>query len=186
MVFDPFGTSPNLALQIACAGYRVVTCVNNPIARFLISLEANPPSENELRAALAELARCRVGEERLEIHLTNLYRTQCSQCGNAVIAEAFIWVRDASAPISKIYECKHCGDSGEHPVVQSDIDLSRNFPTTPMHRMRLIERISTKEEKVRKNLADALSVYQPRTVRNLVHPDQSIGICSGIITQKLF
>jgi hypothetical protein len=183
LVFDPFGTSPILALQIARAGYRVVTCVNNPIARFLISLEANPPSKDELRAALAEMARCRVGEERLEIHLTNLYRTQCSQCGNPVIAEAFIWERDASAPISKIYECKHCGDSGEHPVVQSDIDLSSNFPTTSMHRMRLIERISTNEEKVRKNLADALSVYQPRALYalfTLINRLESLQVSSHI------
>lgn len=187
LVFDPFGTSPNLALQIARAGYRVVTCVNNPIARFLISLEANPPSKDELRAALAEIARCRVGEERLEIHLTNLYRTQCSQCGNPVIAEAFIWERDASAPISKIYECKHCGDSGEHPVVQSDIDLSSNFPTTSMHRMRLIERISTNEEKVRKNLADALSVYQPRALYalfTLINRLESLLVSSHIDNSK--
>jgi hypothetical protein len=168
LIFDPFGASPNLVLQVARAGYKVLTCVNNPIARFLVSLDANPPSKDDYQSALSELARCRVGNERLEIHLSNLYQTQCHQCGNPVVAEAFIWEWDASSPQSKIYDCIHCGDSGEHPVVQSDIELSGNFPATSMHRMRIIERISPTEEKIRKNLADALSVYQPRALYGLV------------------
>lgn len=168
IIFDPFGASPNLVLQIARSGFQVLTCVNNPIARFLLTLKAKPPSEQDFRSALSELARCRMGEERLEIHLRNLYRTLCSQCGNLVIAEAFIWDRDSSSPQSKIYECEQCGDGGVHPVNQSDIELAGSFPATSLHRMRIIERISPKEEKVRKNLFDALSVYQPRALYGLV------------------
>ena len=168
LIFDPFGASPDLALQVARGGHKVLTCVNNPIARFLIALEANPPSEDDFSSALAELARSRIGNERLEIHLANLYQTECSKCGNPVIAEAFIWERDASSPHSKIYDCIHCGDSGERPVIQSDIDLSISFPATSMHRMRIIERISPTDEKIRKNLAEALSVYLPRALYGLV------------------
>jgi hypothetical protein len=168
LVFDPFGTSPHLALEIARAGCAVLTCVNNPIARFLLSLEANPPREENFRSALAELARSRVGEERLEIHLKNLYQTKCTQCGNIVIADAFIWEREASAPYSKIYDCMHCGDTGEHPVIQADIELSQSFTATAMHRMRIIERITSPGEKERKNVAEALSVYQPRALYSLV------------------
>ena len=166
-IFDPFGTSPDLLVQVALAGNRVLTCVNNPIARFLISLAATPPTEEDFRSALAELARSRVGEERLELHLVNMYQTNCSQCGNPVIAQAFIWEKEARTPQSKIYECKICGDSGEHPVTQTDIHLSSNFPATSMHRMRIMERIS-QEDKIRKNLADALSVYQPRALYGLI------------------
>lgn len=168
LIFDPFGSSPGLALQIARNGYKVLTCVNNPIVRFLINLGANPPTGEDYRAALAEFARSRIGDDRLEIHLANLYQTRCFQCGNVVNAEAFIWVRDANSPQSKIYDCMHCGDSGEHPVSEQDIKLSRSFPATPMHRMRIIERISPKDDKVRKNLLDALSVYQPRAMYALV------------------
>lgn len=168
LIFDPFGSSPSLALQIARNGYKVLTCVNNPILRFLINLGATPPTLEDYRAALAEFARSRIGDDRLEIHLANLYQTRCLQCGNVVNAEAFIWVRDANSPQSKIYECMHCGDSGEHPVSEQDIELSRSFPATPMHRMRIIERISPKDDKVRKNLLDALSVYQPRAMYALV------------------
>jgi hypothetical protein len=168
LIFDPFGASPHLVLEIARAGCKVLTCVNNPIARFLLAMEANPPREENLRSALAELARSRVGEERLEVHLKNLYQTICAQCGNPVIADAFIWEREASSPYSKIYDCLHCGDTGEHPVTQADIELSQSFTATPMHRMRIIERITSSGEKERINLADALTVYQPRAVYGLV------------------
>jgi hypothetical protein len=168
LVFDPFGASPQLALEIARAGCKVLTCVNNPIARFLFSLGANPPREENYRAALAELARSRVGEERLEIHLKNLYQTTCVQCGHPVIADSFIWERDASAPHLKIYDCLQCGDSGEHPVIQSDIDLAQSFSASSMHRMRIIERITKPGEIERKNVADALSVYLPRAIYSLV------------------
>ena len=168
LILDPFGASPGLTLQIARTGNKVISCVNNPIARFLLTLEANPATEEVYRAALAELARCRVGEERLEIHLANLYRTQCSQCGNSVFAEEFIWEKGTKYPTSKISNCKHCGNSGEHPVTQADIDSSQNFPASSMHRMRIIERITTNETKVRNNLMDALAAYQPRALYALV------------------
>ena len=168
LVFDPFGTSPQLIIEIARAGFKVLTCVNNPIARFLLNLGANPPREVDFQSALAELAKSRVGEERLEPHLKNLYRTQCTQCGQAVIAKAFIWERDSNGPQMKIYDCQHCGDSGEYPVSPDDIDLAQSFSATSMHRMRILERITNPGDPERENVVEALSVYQPRAIYALV------------------
>ena len=107
-VLDPFGASPGFALELARAGIRVLISANNPIARFMLEFGANPPGEGDLRSALAELASARVGEERLELHLQQLYQTKCAQCGQPVIAKAFIWDRDSTAPYAKIYECNQC------------------------------------------------------------------------------
>lgn len=167
-VFDPFGTSPEFALELARAGHRVLISANNPIARFLLDLGANPPSEEDLRSALAELASSRVGQERLEIHLQQLYKTICTQCGQPVIAKAFIWERDSTAPSAKIYECNQCGDSGERPVIQTDIDLAQSFTATSLHRLRLLERITPPGVPERSNVEDALSVYLPRAIYALV------------------
>ncbi len=49
-LLEPFGASPQLPVEIARAGYRLLAAVNNPIARFLIELVACPPTESELRA----------------------------------------------------------------------------------------------------------------------------------------
>jgi len=167
-VLDPFGSSPNLALETARAGYKVLVAANNPITQFMLDFGADPPNEDQLRAALAELASTRVGEERLETHLQNLYQTSCVQCGRAVIAQAYLWERDANAPFAKIYECNHCGDSGEHPVNQSDINLAQSFAASSLHRMRVLERIAPPGNPDRVNAEEAISVYLPRALYGLV------------------
>ena len=68
-VLDPFGFSPRLALEAARAGYRVLVTVNNPITRFLLEMSAHPPTETDFKAALADLAASKKGDERLGAHL---------------------------------------------------------------------------------------------------------------------
>ena len=167
-VLDPFGTSPEFSLEIARAGCKVLVSSNNPIARFMLELGVNPPKVEDLQSALAELAATRVGDERLENHLQQLYQTNCTQCGQLVSAQAFIWEHESTAPQAKIYECNHCGDSGEHPVNQSDIELARSFTTSSLHRMRVLERITPPGDPERHNVEEALSVYLPRAIYALI------------------
>ena len=72
-VLDPFGFSSRLVLEAARAGYRVLVTVNNPITRFLLEMSANPPLETDFKAALADLASAKKGEERFGAHLQSLY-----------------------------------------------------------------------------------------------------------------
>jgi len=167
-VLDPFGSSPEFALEIARAGFKVLVSANNPIARFMLDIGANSPSEENLRTALAALASARVGEDRLENYLQELYKTTCSKCGQSVIADAFLWERSAAAPYAKIYDCIHCGESGEHPVNQSDIEQANSFATTPIHQLRVLERIAPHGDPDRANAKEALSVYLPRAIYGLV------------------
>ncbi|UCD97693.1 MAG: hypothetical protein JSV42_12065 [Chloroflexota bacterium] len=164
LILDPFGSSPELILEAAKTGKTLLVCSNNPIVQFIIEYGADPPSEEDLHAALAELAAARVGEERLELHINQIYQTNCSQCGQSLSASAFVWEREASAPRSKIYECNHCGDSGEHPVTQKDIELAESFFTSPLHRLRVLERIAPPGDAERPNVEEALSVYPPRAI----------------------
>src|SRR5512147_124291 len=87
-VLDPFGFSPRLALEAARAGYRVLVTVNNPITRFQLEMSARPPSETDFKAALADLAASKKGDERLGAHLQSLYLTPCEKCGNEIHADA--------------------------------------------------------------------------------------------------
>jgi hypothetical protein len=163
-VLDPFGTSPDFTLDIARAGCKVLVSANNPIARFMLELGANPPKEEDFHSALAELAATRVGDERLEIHLQQLYQTNCAKCGQLISAQAFIWERESTIPQAKVYECNHCGDSGEHPVNQSDIEIAQSFTAASLHRMRVLERITPPGDPERDNVEEALSVYLPRAI----------------------
>jgi hypothetical protein len=146
-VLDPFGAAPWLAVEMAQAGYRVLVAANNPVGRFLLEMAADPPALPELRAALAELAAARKGEERLEPHIRSLYQTTCNECGQEVMAEAFLWDRgvpgnagSGPVPYAKVYNCPQCNASGEYPVTDEDIARAAQFSATGLHRARALER----------------------------------------------
>src|SRR5512143_3878101 len=105
-ILDPFGFSPRLVLEAARQGYRVLVTVNNPITRFLVEMAANPPSEADFKAALADLAVSRKGSEHLEAHLQSLYLTPCEKCGHETVAQGFIWHKGEATPSARRYECQ--------------------------------------------------------------------------------
>src|SRR5512146_2536105 len=94
-LIDPFGFSPGLAVEAARAGYRVLVTVNNPITRFLLEMSANPPAETDFKAAFADLASAKKGEERFGTHLQSLYSTACEKCGTEIYADSFLWRKGA-------------------------------------------------------------------------------------------
>ena len=163
-VLDPFGASPQTVLEAARAGFRVIVAANNPVARFLMELSANPPSEAELRLALADLASSYKSEERIEPHLRSLYLTRCARCGQEVSAEAFLWEREAAAPFARIYRCPHCGDAGERPTTEEDAARAARFSAGGLHRARALERVAPLNDPDRDHAEEALSVYPPRAV----------------------
>jgi hypothetical protein len=166
-LLDPFGASPRTAVEAVRAGYRVLVAANNPVARFLLEKTANPPGADSLRAALAELSASYKGSERIEPHIQSLYQTECAQCGQSVIAEAFLWERDAAAPFARIYHCPHCNDSGERPTTLLDIERARRYSSGPagsLHRARALERVAHANDPDRPYAEEALEVYPPRAV----------------------
>ncbi len=163
-VLDPFGASPDLAVEIARSGYRLLVAANNPISRFLIELAAAPPGEDELRSALAELASAQRAGERIEPLVRALYNTECAQCGRTVEAEAFIWERDANAPEARIYTCPYCKDSGERPSTPADVQRAAGIAASSLHRARALERVAPLDDPDREFVEEALSVYLPRAV----------------------
>lgn len=163
-VLDPFGAAPRLTIEAARAGYRVLVAANNPVARFLLELGANPPQERELRAALAELAASHKGEERIEPHIRALYQTECEKCKAIVMAEAFLWDRGAAAPFGRIYTCPSCGDSGEHPVNEADVARAMQSSSSSLHRARALERVAPRDDPDRSHAEEALETYLPRAV----------------------
>ena len=167
-VLDPFGASPQLAAEVAARGYRTLVAVNNPVARFLLELAADPPSRAELRAALAELGAARKGSERLETHLQSLYLTNCTKCQKEVPAEAFVWERSSGALVARIYHCA-CGDSGEHPAADSDLKRAAALAATDgLHRARALERVAAPDDPDRQHAQEALECYLPRAVYALI------------------
>ena len=163
-VLDPFCASPRLTIEAARSGYRVLTAANNPVARFLLETTAQPPTEDELHASLAVLASARKGDERLERHISSLYLTNCDDCGQPVIADAFLWERETNKPFARIYRCTNCEKKGEFPATQADIARAAQFSESGLHHARALERVTSLDDPDRHHVEEALATYLPRAL----------------------
>lgn len=162
-LLDPFGFSPQLVLEAARSGFRVLVTANNPVTRFLLEIFANPPPQAEFTAALADLGAVKKGEERLEQHLQSLYLTQCETCEQPVYAQAFLWRKGEDVPYAKVYECKQCGDSGERTTTPEDKQRAKDVAATDtLHRTRLFERVISLKDEDRIYAEEAIEHYLPR------------------------
>jgi hypothetical protein len=162
-LLDPFGFSPRLTLEAARAGYRVLVTANNPITRFLLEMSANPPSEADFKAALADLAVIKKGEERLGTHLQSLYLTSCEKCEREIQAESFLWRKGEDTPYARVYTCPHCEDSGERVATQQDLDRVKKIASTDgLHRSRAFERVAALNDEDRVYAQESIEHYLPR------------------------
>lgn len=162
-VLDPFGFSARLVLEAARAGYRVLVTVNNPISRFLLEMSADPPPEVDFKAALADLAAAKKGEERLGAHLQSLYLTTCEKCGSEIYADSFLWRKGADVPYARLYTCPHCEDAGERVATPQDIEKAKQIAATDaLHRSRAFERVAALEDSDRVYAEEAIEHYLPR------------------------
>jgi hypothetical protein len=163
-VLDPFGSDPRIAAEAARAGYKILVAANNPVSRALLELELAPPSPTELRSALAELAAAYRGKERIEPHIRSLYDTECKQCGATIMAEAFLWEKQAEGPYARIYTCPHCSDAGERPATPKDRERATAFASDRLHKARALERVAPPNDPDRNHAEEAISAYLPRAV----------------------
>ncbi len=163
-ILDPFGALPRFSVEMARAGQRVLVTTGNPISRFLMDLEANPPRFADLTALLSDLAAVRKENTRLELHLQSLYLTRCENCKRELPAEAFLWDSKTNTLIGRIYNCT-CGSSGEHAATPEDLELAaRWMKADKIHRSRALERVSPINDPDRPFAEEALSFYPPRAV----------------------
>ncbi|MGD2159213.1 MAG: hypothetical protein PVG32_20220 [Anaerolineales bacterium] len=167
-VLDPFGSAPQLAIETAQSDYRILVSAHNPILRFILEILANPPTKSDLEAALATLAASRRGDERMETHIKSLYATVCHRCEQNITADAFLWERDASAPITRIYRCNNCEAEGEFPTTESDAYRASQFTSKGLHRARALERVTPINDPDRSHVEEALAVYPPRAIYAIV------------------
>lgn len=163
-IIDPFGSTPTVPLEAARAGYRILVACNNPILSFMLEILATAPRKSDFLATLAELSSSRRGEERLEQYLARMYLTECENCGQSIQAQAFIWHRDDKIPSARLYHCQHCGDQGERPVTDKDIENLKLIGKDTLHRSRAIERVRIGDGPIEPAAEEAIQAYLPRSL----------------------
>jgi hypothetical protein len=146
----------------------VLVAANNPITRFILEIGAASLPEAEFKAAIADLAVSRKGEEKLEEHLQSLYLTACTSCAQEVPAQAFLWRKGENAPYGRIFECKDCGDSGEKLATPADIERAAEVAKTAgLARARVLERVAPLDDPDREYAEEAIQHYLPRSIYTL-------------------
>jgi hypothetical protein len=136
-ILDPFGSSPDLVVETARSGYRILVTANNPITRFLIEMAAIPPSTSDFQSGLAALASSTRGSERLESHIRRIYTIHCLECRADVEVDAFLWEKNSTVPYACIYECKECGFQGERDLPLEIAEKVNEFSNSGLHRSRV-------------------------------------------------
>ncbi len=164
MVLMPFGSSPQLAVEAAQAGYRVLIPVNNPITHFLLQWLCKPATTEQLRSVLVKLSSTYKGSDRLEPYILSLYETECPHCEKPIAAQAFLWSKSPAAPVQKWCYCDQCQDSGEYSVNENDIQKALTYQENSLYHARALTRVAPPQDPVRVHAEKALQVYSPRTV----------------------
>lgn len=161
-VLDPFGSSPDLDLELARAGRQVLVCVNNPILQILLELAAISPSEEEINHSLALLATTSKGSMSLQKHIQSLYQTTCRSCGQTIQAEGYLWERGAALPSAVEYTCPFCWQSGNFPLAETDIQVLDSIHRAPLQRAWATERLAAPNDPLRGDAADIVDSHLPR------------------------
>jgi hypothetical protein len=163
-VLDPFGISPRLVVEAAQAGRAVLVAANNPINRFVLQHVIAPFSVPELQAAVARLASAPMDDSRMEPFLLSLYESECVQCSRPVIADYFVWEREADGPALKGYTCQDCNRTGEDPASQADWERAQTHSRRGLQHAYALEQVAPRGDPDRLHAEAALAVYPARAL----------------------
>ncbi len=167
-VLDPFGASPRLAVEAAAAGRAILVAANNPVTRKVLERTASPFSVQELQLALSKLGNASQNGGRLEPYLLEIYRTQCSRCGEWISADYFVWDKEQGQPVLKFYSCPHCNHTIEEPTNEDDHELAQTYEQRGLHQAMALEQLAPRGSPDRKQAEDALAVYPSRAIYAIV------------------
>ena len=163
-VLDPFGTSPLLVLELASAGYRVVTCMFNPVVRMLFTMGIKTYYEKEVRSALEALAGSNKEGRRFDDYILSLYQARCAVCGKELPASEYTWERDIKLPQMVVLDCPVCGVKQEQVAGRFDLQVFDNISTSPLYRSLAIERITGGEAVLKEDARSLVEAYTPRAL----------------------
>ena len=161
-LLDPFGFSPLCPLEAVAAGFNMLVTANNPIHAFTLKVLSSAPHEEELVAALQDLATAPRGEARMEDFIRDLYRIRCGSCGQDVEVEAFLWQKGSSQPFAAEIDCLFCGSQGEQVLDTQALESIPPLPPEGLHRSRALNRIASINDPLRENVEQTLNVYPSR------------------------
>ena len=164
LVMDPLGANPFSAVEAARTSRRVLFARNNPILWLMLEAFASAPTDSLLLGLVNKLLLSRHMGETLDQHLQSVYETTCNLCGKKLQPMGYVWESKGEIPIAKVYTCPHCGDSGEKPVSELDIQNLERLGKIGLHRTRAFQRVMQGGDYEKESIETALDCYLPRAI----------------------
>ncbi len=164
LIMDPLGANPNSAIEAARSSHRVLFARNNPIIWLILEALASAPTEKQVRSLVGKLLLSRQMEETLDSHLQAIYATTCADCGKRIQPKGYIWEEKKLSPVAKVYLCPHCGDAGERPITEQDINNLERLGNIGLHRTRAFQRVMQGGDYEKETIESALNCYLPRAI----------------------
>ena len=169
MALDPFCLTGTTVREAAKAGRRAIAISFNPINVLAARVALNPPPTRELDAATARLGNALKLGVPLREHLNQLYSTTCPHCQQPVVADYFVWDREAGEPIEKHYYCQTCATERLEAVDRSDIEASAKVERQGFHYWYVLERFAPAMDESRALARKLLDLYTPRNLYALAN-----------------
>ena len=176
---DPLGSTPQLPLEAARSGYRILVTCNNPIQALMIEVLARAPQKDDFQSAIAVLADSRRSGERLEVHLQSLYQTVCPGCGKIIQASAYLWKKEDAVPYARIVDCPFCHKSGEFTLEAGDKAALEIPGNLQMLHSRALERIGIPNASENPVLKEVVASYSGRVfyaLFNLINRTEALPV----------
>lgn len=163
-ILDPFGNSPELALELARSGYQVLVTANNPVNSFLIEMLSLAPTRLEFEEVLGLLANSMFNDQTLESYIRSFYIVPCNDCAHPIEVSSFLWRKEESSPFGFFGTCPNCGKSGEQALTSEAKAGLPAIPSYNLHYARALESIVSLDDPQRAQVETALNCYLPRPV----------------------
>jgi hypothetical protein len=165
-VLDPLGANPQLSLDTAVAGYKVLVAINNPILQLILEITAKSPDRDDFVSILADLAGVRRGTDRLEPHIQSLYLSDCPICHRSLPATTFYWKRNDSKPFMSSVNCPICGEAENTNLLDPEI-LTEIISRQALTQSRAIERANPLSDVQKTSVQEIINCYTPRALYGL-------------------
>lgn len=178
-VLDPLGSTPQVPLEAARCGNKVLITCNNPVLALMLQVLADSPDRADFQAAISDLADSRRSGERLEVHLAALYQTECPGCKRIIQADAYLWKKGEVVPSARVIDCPNCDVEGEYPLENEDLAALQRPGNLALLRSRALERVGISRAGENPVIREVMESYTERafyTLFNLINRIEALPV----------
>ncbi|HET8570005.1 MAG TPA: hypothetical protein VFM93_13580 [Candidatus Limnocylindria bacterium] len=150
-VLDPLAYPFSAADAVTAFGRRGVARGPQPLGEWACRAVAGAPAAGDILAVLERVAMSALTGMPHRIAMRELYASRCDTCRAPVVAEAFLWDRDAPAPSKKAFRCTVCARDGRSLLIEAvtdeDVDRARAVEPRGLSYWQFVDRFGPDEER---------------------------------------